>query len=341
MRDGLTRRRALQGAAAAAAAGMVLPRTPAAKAQDPTTVTPVVSRGKTKVVMLGSLGGQQMTPLVGANVRCGTSVLIDVDGEVTVLDCGCGSVHRVVEAGYELSQVRRILITHCHFDHISDLTSMAYFAWTAGRNSGRGSRRRIDVHGPTGIGDIRRHFHRSMRTTIADQQGPLGQTPRFSKFAHWHEFAPPKKAKGVYETDRVEVRAIRVKHGSMPSVGYRVKTPDVDLAFSGDRGDKGDRFAEFAKGADVLFSEIIHEQLVLAQLNSQKPKPAKSFVEHLIYDHTTPGAVGRLATDAGVPVLVLYHLVPGTPGISDDHWRSIVSPTYDGQIIVSKDLMLL
>lgn len=56
---------------------------------------------------------------------------------------------------------------------------------------------------------------------------------------------------------------MRVEHGSIPAVGYRIETPDLDLAFSGDRGAKGDAFLAFAKGADVLFHEVIHRSLVV------------------------------------------------------------------------------
>jgi ribonuclease BN (tRNA processing enzyme) len=265
-------------------------------------------------------------------------VLIDVGGEVTVLDCGCGSVHRIVEAGYDLTAVRRIIVTHCHFDHVAELGSMAYYAWTSGRN-GANAARRIDVYGPTGIADVRRHFAASVHLSVLDQQGPLGQTPTFARFARWHEFAPPRKSEGVVATDRVEVRAIRVKHGAIPAVGYRVKTPDVDIAFSGDRGATGDGFTAFAKGADVLFHEVIYKDVVLA--NFKGKKVSKTFIQHLVYDHCDGPTVGKVATEAGVGTLVLYHLTPGTPLISDDLWTALVRPRYDGRIVVSKDLMVV
>jgi ribonuclease BN (tRNA processing enzyme) len=334
----MTRRGALLSAATTTA-GLTAAQLPGvARAAAAPAPVPVVSRGATKVVVLGSLGGQQLTQEVGAPLRCGTSVLIDVGGEVTVLDCGCGSVHRVVEAGYDLSRVRRVLVTHCHFDHVAELGSLAAFAWTSGRN-GADANRRIDVYGPTGIGDFAKHFAPSVRRSIADQEGPLGQTPAFARFAHWHEFAPPRRALPVFGADRVEVRAIRVHHGSIPAVGYRVRTPDVDIAFSGDRGASGDGFPAFAKGADVLFHEVIQKEVALAHFKGQKV--SKTFIQHLVYDHCDGPTVGRVATEAGVGTLVLYHLTPGTPLLSDDAWRAYVAPTYDGRIVVSKDLMVV
>jgi ribonuclease BN (tRNA processing enzyme) len=215
---------------------------------------------------------------------------------------------------------------------------MASFAWSSGRN-GASAKRAIDIYGPTGIGDFQHHFPASVRRSIADQEGPLGQTPTFAQFARWHEFAPPRRALHVFETSTVEVRAIRVHHGSIPAVGYRVRTPDVDIAFSGDRGASGDGFPAFAKGADVLFHEIIQKDVVLAHFKGMRV--SKDFIQHLVYDHCDGPTVGKVATEAGVGTLVLYHLTPGTPLLTDDAWRAYVAPTYDGRIVVSKDLMVV
>jgi ribonuclease BN (tRNA processing enzyme) len=275
---------------------------------------------------------------VSANVRCGTSVLIDVDGVLTVLDCGCGSAHRVTEAGYDLNAVRNVVITHHHEDHVADLGSMAALSWSSGRN-GAAPHRRLDVYGPTGTRDFEVGFKRSIRLSIADQEGALGQRPPFAQYARWHEMAPPPRAAHVFSDDRLEVRAIRVQHGSMPTVGYRIRTPDVDLAFSGDRGAHGDRFRSFARGAEVLFHEIIDKTTVLNVLASEHVAPR--FIDHLVNDHCDPETVGRVATFAGVQTLVLYHLIPGALGITDDAWRAKVAPFYAGRILVAKDLLVV
>jgi ribonuclease BN (tRNA processing enzyme) len=42
-----------------------------------------------------------------------------------------------------------------------------------------------------------------------------------------------------------------------------------------------------------------------------------------------------------VPTLVLYHLVPGTPALTDKRWRAMVRPHFGGRIIVGKDLLVV
>jgi ribonuclease BN (tRNA processing enzyme) len=311
---------------------------PPAAAQDSGAPAPAVSRGRTKIVILGSLGGQQISQLTGANVRCGTSVLFDVDGVLLVVDCGCGSVHRIAEAGYDLDALRYVLVTHHHADHVAELGAMATFAWSSGRNGGE-PHRRLDVFGPTGTRDYEQGFKRSLRRSIHDQETALGQKPTFAKFAHWHEFAPPRSPRRVLKDKRFDVHAARVDHGGLPAVGYRIRTPDLDVALSGDRGPKGDRFPMFAKGADALFHEIIDLDIVLPALEQQHV--AQTFIDHLVNDHCDPKTVGKTATAAGVKTLVLYHLIPGNPGITDESWVSQVSPHYSGRIIVGRDLLVV
>jgi ribonuclease BN (tRNA processing enzyme) len=293
------------------------------------------TQGTTKIVVLGSHGGQQITQLTGANSRAGSSVLIDVDGELTILDCGAGSVHRLAEAGYDANQVRNVLVPHCHADHVAELASLAGFAWSSGRNGGDPDRR-LDVYGPTGIRDYELGMKRAFRRTIADQEGPLAQRPTFDDFAFWHELGEPDEAATVFRNQHVDVRAIRVQHGDLPAVGYRVTTRDLDIAFSGDRGTRGDDFADFARGADVLFHEVIHRPLVESALRQRDTAP--SFVDHLVNDHTDAPDAGRLATEAGVPTLVLYHLIPGSPAVTDDAWTELVRPHFAGRIVVARDL---
>jgi ribonuclease BN (tRNA processing enzyme) len=231
---------------------------------------PAVSRGRTKVVVLGSHGGQQINQLTGANVRCGTSVLIDVDGVLMVVDCGCGSAHRIAEAGYDMNAVRYVLVTHHHVDHVADLGSIATFAWSSGRN-GADPHRRLDIYGPTGTKRYERGFKRMVGLSIADQEGPLGQRPSFDRFARWHEFEPPRRARRILSAKRFGVRAIR----------------------------------------------------------------------HIVDDHCDTTAVGRAATKAEVDTLVLYHLIPGTPAVTDAAWQAKVATHFGGRIVVARDLLLV
>jgi len=316
-------------AADGVAAGVTANATPAALGRS----------GRTQVYLLGSQGGQQRTQLTGAKMRSGPSALIVVDGVGYMLDAGVGALLRLNEAGFDANVVRHVFVTHHHQDHNADLGSMIGFSWTAGRFGS--ADRRLDVWGPPGTRDYVRGYKLSTRRNIADQEGPLVQKPTLDVYLHTHELSMRGGIRTagvrVMGDERVTVRAIRVNHGSMPSVGYRFETPDLKIVFSGDRGDRGDEFARFAAGADVLFHEISDLDVVTAALRAQGA-PAR-YIDHQIHDHSGGELVGRTATAAGVPKLVLYHLVPGTPALTDQRWRSLVSPYYAGEIVVGTDLL--
>jgi ribonuclease BN (tRNA processing enzyme) len=161
-------------------------------------------------------------------------VLIDVDGVLTIVDCGCGSAHRITEAGYDLNAVRNVVITHFHADHVADLGPIATLAWSSGRN-GADADRRLDVYGPTGTRAYRRGITTALGMSIRDQEGPLGQRLAFERYAQWHEFEPPRHVRKVFDDGRVDVRRLRVNHG-----GCRRGLPDPD-ARPGHRGPRRPR----------------------------------------------------------------------------------------------------
>ncbi len=48
----------------------------------------------------------------------------------------------------------------------------------------------------------------------------------------------------------------------------------------------------------------------------------------------------EIATDAGVKKLVLSHFVPvDGSGVTDQTWIDAVRPTFQGELVVGKDLM--
>jgi ribonuclease BN (tRNA processing enzyme) len=223
-------------------------------------------------------------------------------------------------------------VTHHHTDHNADLGNFAGFAWSSGLGDGE-ARRRLDIYGPDGTLDYEQGYKRAAAKSVADQEGALGQDMPFDEFAHWHEFAVSETPTKVFSDDLFDVQAARVYHGSLPSVAFRVRTPDVDVVLSGDRGAQWqDEFVAFAKGADVLFHEIIDIELIERLLKNADPE----FIDHLANDHSDPETVGTAATGAGVETLVLYHLVPGNPAITDTAWKKKVEPHFSGRILVAK-----
>ena len=65
---------------------------------------------------------------------------------------------------------------------------------------------------------------------------------------------------------------------------------------------------------------------------------APTLREHLLRSHSTTEQAGMVAAQAGVKKLVLSHLVPAFPTITDAMWLEGVRKHFKGEAIVGRDL---
>jgi len=72
-----------------------------------------------QLTILGNQG-----PFPGVDGAC-SSYLVECKGRVLMMDCGSGAV-RALQALGKLHAVEAVLLSHLHFDHISDLLMMQY-----------------------------------------------------------------------------------------------------------------------------------------------------------------------------------------------------------------------
>src|SRR5215467_461334 len=93
----------------------------------PTATQAVAALGNTRVVLLGTKGGPRVN-----KGRANPSNLVIAGRRSYVVDCGYGVTRQLVEAGVEAHEVRIILITHNHSDHMLELGPLVYSAWVGG-----------------------------------------------------------------------------------------------------------------------------------------------------------------------------------------------------------------
>jgi ribonuclease BN (tRNA processing enzyme) len=134
----------------------------------------------------------------------------------------------------------------------------------------------------------------------------------------------------------VTVSAVLVQHAPVfPALGFRFDTPHGSVVFSGDTGPCGN-VVRLARGADVLVHEVIAVEL-LAQRLRRLPN-FEAIRNHLASSHSTPEQVGEVATRAGVPTVVLSHLVPGDVDLTEEDWEARVRPHFPGEVVCGVDL---
>ena len=282
------------------------------------------TKPRTRIVFLGTKGGPRVE--MG---RSNPANLIEINGTRIVLDCGMGVSHQLAAAKVPLTSLKYILISHHHSDHNLEYGNLFYNAWVTGLSTP------IHSFGPKGLEEMTKTFWElnkfDVETRIADEGRP---DPRPLLIARNID------ADGeVLKTDDFTITAFRTPHPPITdNFAYKFTTADGVIVFSSDT-EYNPKLAEFAHGADVLVHEALYAPFVDKLV--ARIKNGATLGKHLRASHTTAQDVGRIATAAGVKLLVLSHLVPGDIEVTDDQWIAAVRETYSGKVIVAKDLMEL
>ena len=81
--------------------------------------------------------------------RRGPSQVIECGDSLILVDCGAGTLHRLVEAGYERLNLGAIAFTHLHSDHVTGILDVLWAGWIQRRWTTAPT-----IYGPPGT----RHF---------------------------------------------------------------------------------------------------------------------------------------------------------------------------------------
>jgi len=282
------------------------------------------AKPRTRIVFLGTKGG----PRVGPG-RSNPANLVVVNDTPFVIDCGMGVSRQLVAAGVPLETVRYIFISHHHSDHNLEYGNLVYNAWATGLSTP------IHSFGPKGIEAMTKTFFELNRFDIETRIEDEGR-PDLRKLLIAKDITEDGV---VLQTADVKVTAFRTPHPPITdNFAYKFETPDGVVVFSSDTN-YNPQLAEFAKRADVL----VHEALYLPWVDRlvTRVKNGATLKKHLLESHTAAEDVGRIADAANVKVLVMSHLVPDDPDVTDDDWRSEAAKNFKGRIVVARDLMEL
>jgi len=271
-----------------------------------------------KVVLLGTKGGP--TP---SAYRAPAAVAIFIDGFLYLVDCPSGVAGQVAKAGFRLDQLSQIFVTHNHSDHVVDAGNLMVLAW------GSGLTLPVTLHGPPPLKQI---VSRSLAASSYDTAVRMREEgrPPLKPLVKVHEISA---AGMVYQDARVRVTSALVDHFTVkPAFAFRFDTATRSVVVSGDTT-YSDKLVQLARGADLL----IHEAMYLPGID-QLANGNAMLKEHLLRSHSTTEQVGLVAARSGVKKLVLSHLVPAFPSISDEMWLRGVRKTFKGEAVVGRDL---
>jgi ribonuclease BN (tRNA processing enzyme) len=316
----------------------VLPALLQAQSKKPTAPS------RTELLFLGTAAGPPLRL-----DRSEPATLLIVDGRPYLIDCGIGTIRRMLQAHVASEAIHTIFFTHLHADHdlgLADVMENDFF-----RLNAVSSTQNIQIYGPPqtkGLVDAAFQYITFGFTAFAAEPGAIraglvnGEIK--SPFVA-HEIQGDGL---VYQDDKIRVTAAENTHYAlmpaqsrrqMKSYSYRVETPHGVIVFTGDTG-PSDAVARLAKGADVLVSEVEDlEQAIkfvhaTAEQNHWPAQRANAMIAHFRQAHLDVKEVGALASKAQIKSVVLYHHEPSDPSAE----VAKVKEHFSGPVFASADL---
>lgn len=252
---------------------------------------------------------------------------------LAVIDVGGGTFLRFGETGARLADLSLLAISHLHPDHSADLPA---FLWL----SDRVRQQPLKLAGPSGAAPfpsieafVSRLFD-SSNGAFPILSGTLRQSGTGVPLdVATVDVAASTPARVLADGD-LEVTALGVPHGTVPSVAYRLRVGERSIVFGSDQTGGNPKFIDFAGGADVLVMHL--------SLSQQAP-------DALAQLHARPATVGQVATSAKVRRLVLSHLIGAVPPVRLE-WHSLfdleqaiaeVRKSYSGPLDAAVDLVCI
>jgi ribonuclease BN (tRNA processing enzyme) len=255
--------------------------------------------------------------------RASSSYLVWADGQAKVLvDAGGGSALRFGESGATMSQLDVILFSHLHVDHSGDFPVLVKSSWFEDR------KRPLPVYGPPGkeyfpsttefvydlFGDKRGAYRYLSELLVAGEQGSYKLQP--------HNVAANSMPIAIFSNGYLTASAVRVIHGGVPALAWRVEMHGKSIVFSGDTNGDGDGLVRLANNADLF---IAHNAVL----------EGATGVERRL--HMPPSVIGRTAASAHVKNMVMSHRMLRTLG-KERQTESEIRKRYSGPLSFANDL---
>jgi len=280
---------------------------------------PSTGAAKTQVIALGT-----GTPVLDYQ-RAGAGIAVVYNDRAYLFDVGGGVVKRAMEADQRMgiaalnpTRIDRVFLTHLHSDHMLDFAELVSTYWW---------RRTTQIHvwGPQGVSAMADGMVQMM---AADTRIRTAGNQPVVNPDYYRPLATEIHAGFVFQENGVKIEAFEVNHGDIkPAFGYRVTTPEKTIVISGDTT-YSPKLVEMARGADILFHEVISEA-GLKQLEAFWQSYHSS-------SHTTSTDVARVANAARPGLLVLYHVA--FYAAPPDSALKEVQELYKGKVVMASDL---
>ncbi len=253
--------------------------------------------------------------------RASSGYLVWADEESRVLiDAGGGTFLRFGEAGASFAELDFVGLSHLHTDHSADFPALLKSGSFSDRD------RPLPIAGPSGDG-VFPGLNEYLRAMLNADDGAYGYLSSFLDGTNDTPMLTPREVEGsepavVYTSEDLRVDALRVPHGIVPTVAFRVTVGDQALVFASDQNGDDPAFVDFAKGASILVMHMV------------VPDGATGIARRL---HAPPGVIGDIAAAIDPGTLVLSHFMARSLRDLEQN-VALVRARYKGEVMLAEDL---
>lgn len=228
--------------------------------------------------------------------------LVDQDN-CFLVDCGCGTIRRLVEYGISVHRIKGIAFSHMHTDHMADLAPLIFSQLFDPLGPGASE---LTLFGPHGLAQSFDWLNKAHGGNLKNENSRL----KIVEFKENENFFSGKFGS-------CDLTALAVNHGHLPAVGYRMDFDGFSIAYSGDSG-PCDALIDLAKDADLFICEC------------SVPDDAE------LPNHLTPSQAGEIAQRANCRKLVLTHFYPF---MEDINVIELAGHNFSGEAVRGEDGM--
>ena len=259
--------------------------------------------------------------------RAGPATLLSVDtgdgvDEHLLVDAGRGVLMRLAAAGVAVGDLRAVLLTHLHSDHITDLNDVITTRWVTSFEPNP-----LRIVGPPGT-----------RVVVDQLLGALAPDIGY-RIAHHGDLTDGPLVEvdevldgpvGIPALKATVVAAPSDHRPVEPSVAYRVDGPSgASVVVAGDTVPCVG-LDRLCSGAGALVHTVIRKDIIATI-------PIQRMQDTLDY-HSSPEEAAATAARSSIDTLVLTHYVPAIPPGGGDDWRQLAASEFGGTIEVGDDL---
>lgn len=281
-------------------------------------------------------------PLPDPN-RVGPQAVVVAGDQLLVFDTGPGSTRQLLLTGLDLSSINALFLTHYHSDHISDLGELMLQHWT-----GTGSVEPLHIYGPPGVEEVVAGFVAAYQLDrgyrIAHHGTDVMPPSGFGAVAHTFDLGSDlMSSEVVYEAGDLQVIAFNVDHPPVvPAVGFRVNYKDRSAVITGDTI-YSDSLIHHAMGADLMVSDALNHKMsqMVSEAGEGMDNNLTSVTEDIQESHIKPEEAAYVAKEAGVPVLMITHVLPPVPDFLKRPFLRDARAVYDGHLQMANDGTLI